>query len=87
MVAAGHLDKVWLAGPEYETEEELQDAFRRSFGLQWAEVLDVSDRSFAYNTANHAYFAVRGLRAVEGLTLEQLLQENGIGTPLNIIAS
>ena len=87
MVAVGNLDKVWLAVPEDVVEEELQDAFRLHFGSEWDEVLAVSDKSFSYNAANDAYFAVRDLRPAENLTLEQLLATKGIGQPPNIIAS
>jgi len=65
----------------------LQDAFRNYFGPEWAEVLAVADKSFSYNAANNAYFAVRDLRPVENLTLEQLLEKKGIGQSSNIIAS
>lgn len=87
MVAVGNLDKVWLAVPEDVVEEALQDAFRLYFGSEWDEVLAVSDKSFSYNAANDAYFAVRDLRPAENLTLEQLLATKGIGQPPNIIAS
>jgi hypothetical protein len=83
----GNLDKVWLAVPEDVAAEKLQDAFRGYFGVEWAEVLDVTDKSFAYNAANNAYFAVRDLRPVENLTLDQLLEKEGIGKPPNIIVS
>jgi hypothetical protein len=83
----GNIDKVWLAVPEDVEAEELQDAFRRYFGVEWAEVLDVNDKSFAYNAVNNAYFAVRELRPVESLTLDQLLEKEGIGKPPNIIVS
>jgi hypothetical protein len=65
----------------------LQDAFRSYFGAEWTEVLDAADKSFSYNTANNAYFAVRDLRPEENLTLEQLLENKGIGQPANIIVS
>lgn len=87
MVAVGNLEKVWLAVPEDVEAEELQDAFRSYFGAEWAEVLDVAEKSFAYNAANNAYFAVRNLHPVENLTLEQLLEKKGIGQPSNIIVS
>ena len=83
----GNLDKVWLAVPEDVAAEELQDAFRSYFGAEWGEVLDAAEKSFAYNAANNAYFAVRDLRPVENLTLEHLLEERGIGQPSNIIVS
>jgi hypothetical protein len=73
--------------PEDVAAEELQDAFRSYFGAEWAEVLDAAEKSFAYNAANNAYFAVRDLRPVEDLTLEQLLEKKGIGQPPNIIVS
>jgi hypothetical protein len=87
VVAVGNLDKVCLAVPEDVVEEALQDAFRLYFGSEWDEVLAVSDKSFSYNAANDAYFAVRDLRPAENLTLEQLLATKGIGQPPNIIAS
>jgi hypothetical protein len=87
LVAVGNLDKIWLAVPEDVAEGELQDAFRSYFGAEWDEVLDVADRSFAYNAANDAYFAVRDLRLAENLTLEQLMEKKGIGKPANIIVS
>jgi len=65
----------------------LQDAFRSYFGAEWAEVLHVADKSLAYSAANNAYFAVRDLHPVENLTLDQLLEEKGIGQPPNIIVS
>ena len=87
MVAVGNLDKVWLAVPEDVSPEQLQDAFRSCFGAEWDEVLDVAEKSFAYNAFNDGYFAVRDLRPVENLTLEQLLEKKGIGQPPNIIVS
>jgi len=65
----------------------VQDSFRSYFGEKWAEVLDAAEKSFAYNAANNAYFAVRDLRPVESLTLEQLLEKKRIGRPPNIIVS
>jgi len=65
----------------------LQDAFRSYFGEEWTEVLDAADKSFSYNAANNAYFAVRDLRPEENLTLEQLLENKGIDQPANIIVS
>jgi hypothetical protein len=87
LVAVGNLEKVWPAVPEDVAAEDLKDAFRSYFGAEWAEVLDAADKSFAYNAANSAYFAVRDLRVVENLTLEQLLEKQGGCRPVNIIAS
>ena len=87
MVAVGNLNKVWAAVPEDVTEEGLQAAFELYFGAEWDEVLAVADKSFYYNAANNAYFAVRDLRPAENLTLEQLLEKKEIGQSLNIIAS
>jgi len=87
VVAVGNLDKVWLAVPGDVAAEELPDAFRSYFGAEWAEVLSNAEKSFIYHAANNAYFAVRGLRPVENLTLEQLLETKGIGRPSNIIVS
>ena len=87
MVAVGNLDKVWLAVPEDVAAEGLQDAFRSYFGVEWAEVLSVSEKSFTYHAANNAYFTVHDLHPVENLTLEQLLETKGINRPPNIIVS
>ena len=45
-----------------------------------------ADLSVAYHAANSAYIAVRDLRPAENLTLEQLLEKQGIARPVNIIA-
>jgi hypothetical protein len=87
VVAVGNLHKVWLEVPEIVTEEELKKTFRNYFGAEWANVLDTVDRSFQYNASNSAYFAVRDLRPVDNLTLEQVLKEKGISQPPNIIVS
>jgi hypothetical protein len=87
LVAVGNLDKVWLAVLEDVAEKEAQDAFRSYFGAEWAEVLDVAEKSFTYNVFNKAYFAVRDLRPVENLTLAQLLEKKGISWPPDIIVS
>jgi hypothetical protein len=87
LVAVGSLHKVWIAVPEGVAGEELQDAFQSYFDAQWAEVLDVAEKSLTYNAFNNAYFAVRNLRPLENLTLEQLLEKTGIGQPPNIIVS
>lgn len=87
MVAVGSLDKVWFSVPEDITAEELSNSFRSYFGAEWADVLDVTEKSFAYNAANDAYFAVRNLRTLENVTLEQLLERKGISRPPNIIVS
>jgi hypothetical protein len=55
--------------------------------VEWAEALDAVDPSFAYNSGNNAYFAVRDLRPVKDLTLDRLTGKNGIGKPPNIIVS
>jgi hypothetical protein len=87
VVAVGNLDKVWIEVPEDVAGEGLQDAFQLHFGAKWDEVLDAANNSFSYNAANNAYFAVRDLRPIENLTLEQLLAEKGIAKPPNIIVS
>jgi hypothetical protein len=87
VVAVGNLDKVWLAVPEDVAAEELIDAFRSYFGVEWAEVLSVSEKYFSYHAANNAYFTVRDLHPIENLTLEQLLETKGINRPPNIIVS
>ena len=87
LVAVGNLDKVWIAVPEDVAAEKLQDAFQSCFGAQWEDVLDAAEKSFTYNAFNNAYFAVRNLRPIENLTLEQLLEKTGISQPPNIIVS
>jgi hypothetical protein len=55
--------------------------------MEWDEVLDAADKSFSYNAANSAYFAVHKLCSVENLSLEQVQEKNGIGHKANIIVS
>jgi len=87
VVAVGNLDKVWLAVPQDVPAEELQHAFQSYFGAEWDGVLDAAEKSFPYNVANNAYFAVRNLGPVENLTLQQLFEQEGIAQPPNIIIS
>ena len=65
----------------------VQDAFRGYFDARWSEVLDSTDKSYAYNAFNNAYFAVNNLVPVENMTVEQVLKEKGIIRTPNIIAS
>jgi hypothetical protein len=67
--------------------KELQNEFRRSFGAEWGEVLDVVDPSFAYNAANNAYFSVRDIHPLAEMTLEELLAKETLSQPANIIVS
>jgi hypothetical protein len=87
LVAVGSLDKVWFSVPEDTTAEELSESFRSFFGAEWDDVLDATEKSFAYNAANDAYFAVRNLRTLENVTLEQLLEIKELSRPPNIIVS
>lgn len=87
VVAVGSLERVWSPRPEEIAEEQLEEAFGRRFGVAWADVLDAADKSFAYNVANDAYFSVRDLRPLEGLTLEELLEKNGGASTTNVIVS
>jgi hypothetical protein len=87
VVAVGNLDRIWLEVPENVAEQELKDAFRSYFGAAWTEVLDAVEKSFAYIAANNVYFAVRNLRTADNLSLEQLLEQKGIGRQINIIVS
>ncbi len=87
MVAVGNLDKIWLSVPENPGANEMQDAFQVYFGSKWTDVLDAADTSFLYNSANNAYFAVRDLRLIKNLTLEQLLGENRLDRHINLIIS
>ncbi|VBB41295.1 hypothetical protein TRIP_B10023 [uncultured Desulfatiglans sp.] len=87
MVAVGNLDKIWSTVPEDAAESDLKKAFRSYFGAEWTEVLDGADQSFGYHASNNVYFAVREVRLVEELTLEQLLEEKGAPRPPDIIVS
>jgi hypothetical protein len=89
VVAVGNLDKVWLTVPAGANVEDLQDAFKSYFGAKWNEVLSVSvaEESFDYHAVNNAYFAVRDIRPIGNLALEQLLETKGITRPPNIIIS
>jgi hypothetical protein len=87
VVAVGNRYRVWIPVPDEVSPEELRDAFKNYFEAEWAEVLDAAEKLFAYNAFNNAYFSVRNVRSVENLTLDQLLEEKGIGQPPNIIVS
>lgn len=83
----GSLDRIWPSVPDDLSMDALQDEFQNQFGAKWGEVLDAANASFSYNAANTAYFAVRNVRLVEGLTLDQLLTKYGNGKPPNILVS
>ena len=83
----GSLHKIWLEIPEDLTAERLKNAFRSFFRAEMIDVLDAADNSFEYNAANNGYFAVRNLRLLENLTLEQIQKENRIGRSPNVIVS
>ena len=83
----GSLDRIWPSVPGDLSMDALQDEFQNQFGAKWAEVLDPANASLSYNAANTAYFAVRNVRLVEGLTLDQLLTQYGNGKPPNILVS
>jgi len=87
VVAIGSLDKIWFTPSEDVAEENLYSAFHNHFGLEWAEVLNAADNSFDYNIANNAYFAVRGLRSIQNLTLDQLMGRESVDRPPNVIIS
>ncbi|MGC8495280.1 MAG: hypothetical protein ACP5SH_26490 [Syntrophobacteraceae bacterium] len=65
----------------------LQAAFAGYFGAGWDEVLDAFDKSFAYSAENDGYFSVRGLRRLENVTLEELLEKGVPVFSVNILAS
>ena len=87
MIAVGNLEKVLFVDTEVITEKELYDSFRNRFEGKWDELLDVTDYSFAYNSANDTYFSVRALQPLENLTLLKFLKQYRNGRPLNIIVS
>ena len=68
-------------------EEEFTRAFKDYFGLDWKKVLNAVDMSFAYNSFNTAYFAVDDIEPVVNLTLDQLLEDNNLSRPPNIVVS
>lgn len=87
MVAVGSLDKFWRLASDGISEAEFHDSFQGIFGLGWAEVLDVADKSSAYIAGNDVFFSVNNLRPLKNHTLEQLIGEKDIYRPPNIIVS
>ncbi|MEW6182181.1 MAG: hypothetical protein AB1500_03255 [Bacillota bacterium] len=87
MVAVGSLGKLWLDLPEdIDSMEALQSAFSKHFNADWKDVMVGADQPFGYHAAYDAYFTVRDLRAVTGMTIDQLLEDKGVKKPLNIVA-
>ncbi len=87
MVAVGNLKKVWTEFPQDYSEEVFTEEFKGYFGAEWNEVLDAVDMSFAYNSYNTLYFAVRDIEGIENLKLDQLMEEKGIYQPPNVVVS
>ena len=83
----GNLDKIWIEIPDDASESDFTKAFLSYFNEDWSEVLDTADKAFSYNAANNAYFAVREIRPVENLALDQLLAKHGVTKPPNIMVS
>lgn len=87
MVAVGNLRKIWNEVPLYVTEEEFGKAFDEYFGAGRKEVLDAVDMSFAYNAYNTVYFSVGDIKTISNMNLDQLLKENGLYQPPNVVVS
>lgn len=87
MVALGRLDRLWSVFPEKRSEKEFGEEFKAFFGKGWKEILDTVENSFDYISFNDVYFSVSGVRTVEGLTLDKLLETEDIKKPLNIVVS
>ncbi len=84
MVAVGNIIKVWAEPPELpETKEELTLSFERFFGRPWDDVMMDAALPLAHHSVWEAYFAVAGLRPVEGLLLSDLTA--GDRKPLNLL--
>jgi len=87
VVAVGNLDRIWPAFLEDVADEAWETAFRGRFGAAWTDVLDAADPSLSYNASSDVYFSVRDAHRVEDLTVEQLLEKEAAGRPLDIIVS
>lgn len=83
----GNLGKVWVDIPDdIDSMEELQSYFNRFFGVSWNDVLVGAEKSFGHHASYDAYFAVKNLKAVTDMTVEQLLEQKSAIRPLNIVA-
>lgn len=80
----GDLIKVWTDfPPDPETKEELTAPFERFFGRPWDDVMMDAGLSLVHHSIWEYYFAVSGLRPVEGLLLPDLV--TGGHKPLNLL--
>ena len=73
--------------PQNVSEEKYKKAFKDYFNKGWEEVLDAVDSSFNYNVYNSVYFSVGDIKSVENVTLDQLLDEEGLNRSCNIVVS
>ncbi len=66
--------------------ETLRQAFNAYFAAEWDAVMVGADKPFGYHAAYDAYFAVRDLKPVTDLTVDQLLASKDVKQPINIVA-
>ena len=85
MVAVGKLKKIWSEIPQDASEEEYKKVFKDYFGALWEEALNAVDMSFQYNAYNTVYFSVGDIESTENITLDQILEENGLYRPSNVV--
>ena len=85
VVAVGKLKKIWSEIPQDASEEEYKKAFKDYFGAEWEEALNAVDMSFQYNAYNTVYFSVDDIESIENITLDQILEENGLYRPSNVV--
>jgi hypothetical protein len=86
VVAVGSLEQVWLDLPDFESKQTLMSAFNAYFNADWNAVMVGAEKPFGYHASYDAYFAVRNLRPVNDLTVDQLLASTGVKKPINIVA-
>jgi len=81
----GRLEKIWTEFPDGD-EEELKRHFDCFFKASWQQVMVGSEQPFAMHLFWDAYFSVRKITPVSGLTLADLAGAGQELTRFNIVA-
>lgn len=85
MVAVGSLEKLWTELPDGD-EEELKRHFACFFDADWQLVMVGAEKPFDIHLYWDAYFSVRKITPVSGLTLADLARAGQELTRFNIVA-
>jgi len=84
VIAVGHLGEIWTDLPA-KGKVEFQRDFTDFFGAAWELVMVGAEKPFAMHSYWDGYFAVREIKPLIGLTLDDLAWPGQNVTRFNIV--